>query len=102
MTEADQKTPNFDDVAAMLREEIVDCHAAARCVFHFARRQDGSIDYTIQFDAMKTATQLMKATAAASSALRRLYGSDTHHTVTVDKPGDTPSQKSKTNGGMPA
>jgi hypothetical protein len=95
-------SPNFDDVAAMLREEIAECHAAARDVFHFARKQDGSIDYIIQFDAMKTATQLMKATAAASSALRRLYGSDTRHTVTVDKPGETPSQTPKTNGGMPA
>jgi hypothetical protein len=96
---ADQKTPNFDDVAAMLREEIGDCHAAARDVFHFARTPGRK--YTVQLDAWKTATQLMKATAAASSALKRLYGSDSRHTVTVDKPGNTPSQISKTNGGVP-
>jgi hypothetical protein len=100
MDDTDPKIPNFDDIAAMLREEIGDCHAAARDVFHFSRRQ--GMNYTTQMDAMKTATQLMKATATASSALRRLYGSDTRHTVKVDRPGDTPSQNPKTNGGVPA
>lgn len=100
MNQAEHQTPNFDDVAAMLREEIGDCHAAARDVFHFARTPDSN--YAIQLDAWKTATQLMKATAAASSALRRLYGSDSRHTVNVEKPGDTPSQNPKTNGGVSA
>ncbi len=100
MDETDEKSRNFDDVAAMLREEIADCHAAARDVFHFSRQH--GMNYATQMDAMKTASQLMKATAAASSALRRLYGSDTRHTVTVDKQGDTPSQNPKTNSGMPA
>jgi hypothetical protein len=100
MTATNEKIPNFDDIAAMLREEITDCHGAARDVFHFSRQP--GMKYTAQMDAMKTATQLMKATAAASSALRRLYGSDSRHTVCVDRPGDTPSQNPKTNGGMPA
>jgi hypothetical protein len=95
MTDTDQKIPNFDDVAAMLRAEIVDCHAATSGVFGFART--GDLGYAVQMDAMKTATLLMKATAAASSALRRLYGSDTRHTVMVDRQGDTPSQNPKTN-----
>src|ERR1700744_3457289 len=96
----DTTTPNFDDVAAMLREEINDCHAATRDIFVFAR--EPSMTFGAKMATMKTATQLMKATAAASLALRHLYGSDTRHTVTVDRPGETPSQNPKTNGGASA
>jgi hypothetical protein len=71
-------------------------------VFDLARERIA--DEGGQMEAMKTATRLMQASAAAASALKRLHGTQSHHRVSVDgdKAGEggypTP-EKSKTNMG---
>jgi hypothetical protein len=96
MEKAEVKSDEFADVAALLREEIEECHQSVMDIFTFSRRRDGNINYAVQMDAMKTATRLMQASATAANALKRLSG--TRHTVSVDKPvGDTHPLKSKTN-----
>jgi len=95
MEENQSKPEQFADVAALLRDEIMECHQSVLDLFTFARRTDGKINYAIQMDAMKTATRLMQASATAANALKRLAG--TRHTVSVEKEGDTTPHKSKTN-----
>jgi len=65
----------------LLQEQIEECHYAAMGVFRYAR--DGVADPDLQMGAMKSATRLIQATASAASALKRLYGSESRHTVTV-------------------
>ncbi len=79
------------DVAALLAEQLSACHtAAARC---FAIAQDEE-DFEIgaRLDALKLATRLVQASAAAASAVKRLKGGEFHHHVTVSRI-DYPAEK---------
>jgi hypothetical protein len=87
-----------DTIAAMLRGQIDQCHAAIARVFEYAAGMD-NIHYAHEL--MKTATRLMQASASAAVALKRLQGNESRHVVTVVREGEEPtSGNAKTNSGV--
>jgi hypothetical protein len=93
---AERDIEEIDLAAAQLAAQLGECHDAVMAVFKFAA---GAPNADVQMNAMKTATRMMQASAAAAASLKRLKSLGTHHTVTVVREGEgTPSQKSKTNG----
>ena len=79
--------------AAWLDQELAESHNATMTVFNFAASIN---DYPVQLEAMKIATRMMQAQAAAALALQRLNSDYGHHTYTVRHEGGS-SEKSKTN-----
>ncbi|MGN6148193.1 MAG: hypothetical protein ACTHPD_06600 [Rhizomicrobium sp.] len=78
----------LNDIAALLARQIDACNeAAARC---FDVSRDAENYYlNHRFDALKIATRLIQASAAAASAIKRIRGSEFHQHVTVSN-GATP------------
>ena len=93
--------PELDEASAFLREQIAECQLAIRSCFDYAKSDDhASYEH---WDAMRTATRLMQASAAAACALRRLNGTESRHTIAVRHEGGDPTpKKSKTNSGSGA
>lgn len=88
------ETPEIDQAAALLAEEIVQTHAAFLGVHQFAS-QGG--DPMVQLNCMKVAARLMQAQASAALSLKRLR-SEGQHTFTYLHQGVPPTpKKSKTN-----
>lgn len=84
----------IERAAQRLAAELAECHDCTMSVFRFA---EGAKGYSIQLDAMKTATRMMQAQAAAALTLQRLT-SDNHHSYTYVHEGRPPTaEKSKTN-----
>jgi hypothetical protein len=73
--------PALSHVAALLCRQIEECHQMVLSVFDLARERIA--DEGGQLEAMKTATRLMQAGAAAASALKRLHGTESHHKITL-------------------
>ncbi|HEY5337104.1 MAG TPA: hypothetical protein VIJ85_02785 [Rhizomicrobium sp.] len=95
-----QADPDLKAVAAMLREQIEQCHDMARglydsvCAPHTTR--------PLQEETMKTLTRLVQASASAASALKRLKGSESRQTITVERDGGgRTGENPKTNSGVP-
>ncbi len=89
--------PQLLEAAAMLQLEMEECHSAIMGVFRFASEDSR---YPVQLEAMKAATRMMQANAAAITALQRLRQPGTHHTVTIrdtqpKSGGGAPPQKSE-------
>jgi hypothetical protein len=83
--------PELDEAAAFLGAQLVACHAASGRCFEMSRGAGGSYEW--QLKAMQTATRLMQASATAASALKRLKGSESRHTVRVEQGGRPHPQK---------
>ncbi|HVP85265.1 MAG TPA: hypothetical protein VMS78_11125 [Rhizomicrobium sp.] len=100
MTSNTAVSPELNRVAALLEDELYECHAAVMAAFRFAETHP---DPKAQLEAMKAGSRMMQASANAACALRRLRSPGTHHTVTVQSApaagegGDTTPEKSKTN-----
>jgi len=94
--------PELDEASAYLREQLAECQLAIRSCFDLSKSDGNGTEY--QWHAMKMATRLMQASAAAASALKRLKGSESRHTIRVEQGegGDPTSKKSKTNSGSRA
>jgi hypothetical protein len=71
------------DVAALLAEQLSACHAAAHC-FAIANDEE-DFQLPARLEALKLATRLVQASAAAASAVKRLKGGEFHHHVTVQR-----------------
>src|ERR1700759_541613 len=72
------------DVAALLAEQLSACHAAASRCFAIANDEE-DFQLPVRLDALKLATRLVQASAAAASAVKRLKGGEFHHHVTVQR-----------------
>ena len=95
-------TPEIDEASTYLREQLTQCQIAIRSCFDFSKSDGYSTQY--HWDAMKMATRLMQASAAAASALKRLKGTESRHTIRIEQGegGDPTPKKSKTNSGRRA
>lgn len=71
-------------MAALLAEQLSACHAAASRCFAIATDEE-DFDIAARLEALKLATKLVQASAAAASAVRRLKGGQFHHHVTVHR-----------------
>ncbi len=80
MTNSNKVVPELNRVAALLEDELDECHAAVMAAFRFAAEHP---DPKAQLEAMKAGSRMMQASANAACALKRLRSSGTHHTVTV-------------------
>lgn len=74
----------LNDVAALLAEQLSACHAAAGRCFAIANDEE-DFQLPVRMDALKLATRLVQASAAAASAVKRLKGGEFHHHVTVQR-----------------
>lgn len=79
------------DVAALLAEQLSACHAAAARCFAMASDEE-DFELPVRLDALKLATRLVQASAAAASAVKRVKGGEFHHHVTVNRI-DYPAEK---------
>lgn len=79
------------EVAALLAEQLTACHAAAARCFAIAQDEE-DFEIGARLDALKLATRLVQASAAAASAVKRLKGGEFHHHVTVQRI-DYPAEK---------
>ena len=85
------------DVAALLTEQLSACHAAAARCFAIANDEE-DFDMAVRLDALKLATRLVQASAAAASAVKRVKGGEFHHHVTVariDYPAEKAARKAR-------
>jgi hypothetical protein len=74
----------LNDIAAILAEQIAASHAAAaRCFSIAADEEDFAPAQRV--DALRLASRLMHANAAAASAIKRIRGGEFHYHVTVDR-----------------
>jgi hypothetical protein len=89
--------PALERVADLLEKQIAESHGWVLSLFHYAGNEKHPLPTELQLTVVKSAVRLMQANASAASALKRLYGTESRHTVEV-KEGDTQEQKSKTNG----
>jgi hypothetical protein len=72
----------FNDIAAILAEQIAASHkAAARC-FSVANDEE-DFGPAQRGDALRVASRLMHACAASANAIRRIKGGEFHHTISV-------------------
>jgi hypothetical protein len=74
----------LNDVAALLAEQLSACHAAATRCFAIANDEE-DFEIPVRLDALKLATRLVQASAAAASAVKRVKGGEFHHHVTVQR-----------------
>jgi hypothetical protein len=74
----------LNDVVALLAEQLSACHAAAARCFAIASDEE-DFQLPARMDALKLATRLVQASAAAASAVKRLKGGEFHHHVTVNR-----------------
>lgn len=83
----DNSTPSdsgLDDIAALLAEQIAASHAAAsRCFSVAADEEDFQLGQ--REDALRVASRLMHACAAAASAIKRIKGGEFHHRISVER-----------------
>ncbi|HEY8948768.1 MAG TPA: hypothetical protein VIM56_07775 [Rhizomicrobium sp.] len=94
MSETPETSPNplpdsgLDEIAVLLARQIDACNEAATRCFDVSRDAE---NYYLnhRFDALKIATRLIQASAAAASAIKRIRGSEFHQHVTVSS-GVTP------------
>jgi hypothetical protein len=88
MTETPEISKNaepdgFNDIAALLAEQIAASHkAAARC-FSVANDEE-DFGPAQRGDALRVASRLMHACAASANAIRRIKGGEFHHTISVE------------------
>ena len=82
--EAAAQPDGLNDVAALLAEQLSACHAAAARCFAIAGDEE-DFQLPVRMDALKLATRLVQASAAAASAVKRLKGGEFHHHVTVNR-----------------
>ncbi|HEX3945114.1 MAG TPA: hypothetical protein VHW69_13590, partial [Rhizomicrobium sp.] len=61
------------DVAALLAEQLSACHAAAARCFAIANDEE-DFQLPARLEALKLATRLVQASAAAASAVKRVKG----------------------------
>jgi hypothetical protein len=78
-------------VAALLAEQLSTCHAAAARCFAIANDEE-DFEMPVRLEALKLATRLVQASAAAASAVKRVKGGEFHHHVTVQRV-DYPAEK---------
>lgn len=94
--------PQLNRVATLLEGQIAETHSWVMSLFRYAGNEDKPLPMDSQFAIINAATRLMQANASAASALMRLHGTQSRHTVEVRegevKEGDTPAQNLKTNG----
>jgi hypothetical protein len=83
-SEAGGEPDGLNDVAALLAEQLSACHAAAARCFAIANDEE-DFQLPARMDALKLATRLVQASAAAASAVKRLKGGEFHHHVTVNR-----------------
>lgn len=89
-----EESPEIDQAAALLAEEIVQTHAAILGVHQFAS-QGG--DPMVQLNCMKVAARLMQAQASAALSLKRLKSEGQHTFTYLHQGTPPPPKKSKTN-----
>ncbi len=85
------ETSTLDLAAGRITEQMGKCHDAIMGVFKYAAM---SKDPEVQLNAMRAATQMMQISANAASALARLKGIGTRHTVAVVRDGGEPPPQS--------
>ena len=78
------KPDPLNDMAGLLAEQLSACHAAAARCFAIANDEE-DFDIAARLDALKLATKLVQASAAAASAVKRVKGGQFHHHVTVHR-----------------
>jgi len=83
-SEAASEPDGLNDVAALLAEQLSACHAAAARCFAIANDEE-DFQMPVRLEALKLATRLVQASAAAASAVKRLKGGEFHHHVTVQR-----------------
>jgi hypothetical protein len=84
------ETSTLDLAAERITEQMGRCHDAVLGVFKYAAK---ATDPEVQLSAMRAATQMMQISANAASALARLKGIGTRHTVAVVRDrGEPPPQ----------
>ena len=78
------KPDPLNDMAGLLVEQPSACHAAVARCFAIANDEE-DFDIAARLDALKLATKLVQASAAAASAVKRIKGGQFHHHVTVHR-----------------
>ena len=68
-----------------MEQQIAESHDWVVSLFRYAGRQDDPLPMEMQFTVVNTATRLMQANASAASALKRLHGTESRHTVAVEE-----------------
>ena len=91
--------PALGRVAGLLEKQITESHHWVMSLFKYAGNQEHPLPTELQLTVMKSAVRLMQVNASAASALKRLHGTESRHTVAVQ--GDTPSAKSEKRMGTP-
>ncbi|MFL6690565.1 MAG: hypothetical protein ACJ8IR_10340 [Alphaproteobacteria bacterium] len=81
---SEAETDALHDVAALLAEQLSACHAAAARCFAIANDEE-DFQMPVRLEALKLATRLVQASAAAASAVKRVKGGEFHHHVTVQR-----------------
>lgn len=74
----------FDDIAAILAEQIAASHKAAAHCFSVANDEE-DFGPAQRGDALRVASRLMHACAASANAIRRIKGGVFHHTISVER-----------------
>ncbi|HEY2032876.1 MAG TPA: hypothetical protein VGH02_04245 [Rhizomicrobium sp.] len=83
LPEISKDRDGFDDLAALLAEQIAASHkAAARCFSVAADEED--FGPAQRDDALRVASRLMHACAASANAIRRIKGGEFHHKISVE------------------
>src|ERR1041385_786378 len=83
-SQAASEPDGLNDVAGLLAEQLSACHAAAARCFAIANDEE-DFQLPARLEALKLATRLVQASAAAASAVKRLKGGEFHHHVTVQR-----------------
>ncbi|HEY1837302.1 MAG: hypothetical protein WBQ17_03175 [Rhizomicrobium sp.] len=85
--------PVLKRVSTLLEQQIAESHAWVLSLFKYAGSKDRPLPTELQLVVVKSAVRLMQANASAASALQRLHGTQSRHTVAVE--GDTPQAKNE-------
>jgi hypothetical protein len=84
-------TPSLERVASLLEKQITESHHWVMSLFNYAGNEKHPLPTELQLVVVKSAVRLIQVNASAASALKRLHGTQSRHTVAVD----TPSAKSE-------
>lgn len=80
--------PTLRRVAGLLETQIMESHRWVMSLFEYAGNEEHPLPTELMLTVMKSAVRLMQVNASAASALKRLHGTESRHTVAVE--GDTP------------
>jgi hypothetical protein len=85
--------PALERVAGLLEKQIAESYDWVLSLFRYAGNEKNPLPTELQLTVVKSAVRLTQANASAASALKRLHGTESRHTVAVE--GDTPVAKNE-------